>query len=117
MSELPDPVAGVASVLMSLRMHAGLREDRLSSTELALDTLIALGSVHEFMAAGETAERAIVRAVQTAASALDPTPSIVADACLGLELSAGLIDDAELYARDLGRRRDALLRNWDRLHQ
>lgn len=118
MSELPDPVAaGVASVLKSLRMCAGLQEDRLSGTELALDTLIALDSVREFMTAGETAERAIVRAVRAAAGTLDPTSSIVVDVSLGLELSARLIDDAELYAPDLEQRRDALLRNWDRLHQ
>jgi hypothetical protein len=43
--------------------------------------------------------------------------SIVADASLGLELSADLVPDAELYAQDLGQRREALLRNWDRLHE
>ncbi|HEY6791241.1 MAG TPA: hypothetical protein VI365_28425 [Trebonia sp.] len=118
MSEPPDAVAaGVASALKSLRTRAGLREDRLSGTELALDTLMGLTSVRELVAAGETPERAIVRAVRAAAGTLDPTPSIVTDASLGLELSADLIDDAELYARDLGQRRGALLRNWDRLHQ
>jgi hypothetical protein len=118
MSEPQNPVAAaVASELKSLRTRAGLREDRLTGTELALDTLRGLDSVRELMAAGEPAEQAIIRAVRAAASDLDPTLSIVADASLGLELSAGLIDDGDLYARDLGLRRGALLRNWDQLHQ
>jgi hypothetical protein len=118
MSEPQNPVAAaVASELKSLRTRAGLREDRLSGTELALDTLLGLDSVRELMAGEEPVERAIVRAVRAAASALDPTLSIVVDASLGLELSAGLIADGDLYARDLGQRRAALLRNWDLLHQ
>lgn len=118
MAELLDPVAvGVASTLKSLRTRAGLHEDRLSDTELALGTLTALESVRELMDAGEPTERAIVRAVRTAASALAPTMSIVVDASLRLELSANLVNDADLYAKDLGRRRKALLKNWDRLHQ
>jgi hypothetical protein len=118
MSEPQNPVAAaLASEFKSLRTRAGLREDRLTGTELALDTLLGLDSVRELIAEGEPAEQAIVRAVRAAASALDPTQSIVADASLGLELSAGLIDDSDLYARDLGLRRSALLRNWDRLHQ
>jgi hypothetical protein len=43
--------------------------------------------------------------------------SIVADASLSLELSVGLVPDADLYGQDLGQRREALLRNWDRLHE
>ena len=48
---------------------------------------------------------------------LHSTMSIVVDASLGLELSAGLVPDTDLYAQDLGQRREALLRNWDRLHE
>jgi hypothetical protein len=118
MSEPQNPVAAaVASELKSLRTRAGLREDRLTGTELALDTLRGLDSVRELMAAGESEGQAIIRAVRAAASALDPTLSIVADVSLGLELSTGLVDDSDLYARDLGLRRGALLRNWDQLHQ
>ena len=43
--------------------------------------------------------------------------SIVVDASLGLELSADQVTDTGLYAQDLGQRREALLRNWDRLHE
>jgi hypothetical protein len=118
MAEPLDPAAlGVASVLKSLRTRTGLREERLHGTEVALDTLTGLDSVRALVNAGESPERAIVRAVRAAAGTLAPTMSIVADASLGLELSAELVPDADLYAQDLGQRREALLRNWDRLHE
>ena len=118
MAEPLDPAAlGVASALKSLRTRTGLREERLHGTELALDTLTGLDSVRALINAGESPERAIVRAVRAAAGTLEPTMSIVADASLRLELSADLVPDADLYAQDLGQRREALLRNWDRLHE
>ncbi len=43
--------------------------------------------------------------------------SIVADASLRLRLFADQVPDGELYAEDLGQRREALRRNWDRLHK
>jgi hypothetical protein len=118
MAEPTDPAAlGIASVLRSLRTRAGLREERLHGTEVALDTLTGLDSVRALVNAGESPERAIVRAVRAAAGTLEPTMSIVADASLGLELSADLVPDTDLYAQDLGQRRKALLRNWGRLHE
>ena len=117
MAEPLDPAApGVASALKSLRTRVGLREERLHGTELALDTLTGLDSVRALINAGEAPERAIVRVVRAAAGTLEPTMSIVADASLALELSADLVPDTDLYAHDLGQRRDALLRNWERLH-
>lgn len=119
MSEPLDPVAaGVASLLKSLRTRAGLQQDRLSGTELPLDALTGLDRVRSLMTAGMTTEQAIVRAVREAASSLPPTLMIVADASLSLELSQeSLPEAADLYAPDLGRRRAALLANWDRLHE
>jgi hypothetical protein len=118
MAEPIDPAAlGVASALKSLRTRAGLREERLHGTELVLDTLTGLDSVRALVNAGESSERAIVRAVRAAAGALEPTMGIVADASLSLELFADLMPDTNLYAQDLGKRRDALLRNWKRLHE
>ena len=106
MAEPLDPATpGVASALKSLRTRAGLREERLSGTEVALDTLTGLDSVRALVSAGESPERAIVRAVRAAASTLEPTMSIVADACLALRLSADLVLDADLYGHDLGQRR------------
>lgn len=118
MTEPLDPVVvSVASTLKSLRTRTGLREDRLSDTAVEINPLTALDSVQELIAAGDRAERAIVRAVRAAASTLEPTMSIVVDASLSLELSTTIVDDPDLYARDLGLRRNALLRNWDRLHR
>jgi hypothetical protein len=118
MSEPLDPIAaGVASALKSLRTRAGLRGDRLIGNEPALDTLAGLQSVKELIATGERPERAIVRTVSAAVSALGPTYSIVADVSLGLELSAHDLPGSDLYANDLGRRRVALLKHWDRLHE
>jgi hypothetical protein len=118
MAEPLDPAAlGVASALKSFRTRTGLREERLHGTELALDTLTGLDSVKALIDAGESPERAIVRAVRAAAGALEPTLSIVADASLALELSADPVPDPDLYAQDLGQRREAVLRNWDRLHE
>src|SRR5271157_3462096 len=93
MSEPLDPAApGVASVLKSLRTRTGLRVNRLHGTELDLDTLTGLDRVRALVDAGESPERAIVRAVSAAAAALDPTMSIVADVSLGLELSKDLLN-------------------------
>lgn len=119
MSEPLDPVAaGVASLLKSLRTRTGLQEDRLAGTELPLDALAGLDHVRGLMTAGLTPGQAIVQAVREAASALPPTLMIVADASLSLELNReSLPEAAGLYAPDLGRRRAALLDNWDRLHQ
>lgn len=118
MAEPLDPAAlGVASALKSLRTRIGLREERLRGTELDLDTLTGLDSVRALVNAGESSERAIVRAVRSAAGTLEPTMSIVADASLGLRLFAEQVPDTDLYAQDLGQRRAALLRNWDRLHE
>jgi hypothetical protein len=118
MAEPLDPAAlGVASALKSLRTRIGLREERLRGTELVLDTLTGLDSVRALVSAGQSPERAIVDAVRAAAGMLEPTMSIVADASLGLRLFADQMPDGELYAEDLGQRREALLRNWDRLHE
>jgi hypothetical protein len=118
MAEPLDPAAlGVASALKSLRTRTGLREERLQGTELVLDTLAGLETVRALVNAGESTERAIVRAVRAAVGTLAPTMSIVADVSLGLELFADRVPDADLYGQDLGQRRDALLRNWKRLHE
>jgi hypothetical protein len=118
MTEPLDPIAaGVASVLKSLRTRAGLQEDRLADTELALDTLGGLDRVREFAAAGVPVQRAIVRAVTAAAGSLEPTDSIVADVSLRLRLSEMVMPGTDIYAKDLGSRRKALLKHWDRLHE
>ena len=118
MAEPLDPaVLGVASVLKSLRTRIGLQEERLRGTEVPLQTLTGLDQVRALINAGEYPERAIVRAVREAAGDLEPTMKIVADASLRLRLFAEHVPDSDLYAEDLGQRREAVLRNWKRLHQ
>jgi hypothetical protein len=115
MSEPLDPLtAGVASALKSLRARAGLQESRLGGG-MALDTLTGLDSVRSLVQSGKSVPRAIIQAVSAAAATLEPTYSIVADASLGLGLSAA--DLPELYSGDLSSRRSVLLENWDRLHE
>jgi hypothetical protein len=114
-------VRGVVSDLKGLRTRIGLREERLLDTELTLDVLNDLDSVLKLVPAGDNSKQAqvhaVVRAVREAAATLEPTMSFVADASLSLGLYADQMPDAGLYAEDLGQRREALLRNWDRLHE
>jgi hypothetical protein len=119
MTEPLDPVtAGLVAVLERVRKRAGLQADRLAGTDL--DTLAGLDRVRELAAGNATQQaviQAVIQAVKDAAGALEPTYSIVADVSLGLGLAADVMPDPELYAPDLGRRRTALLANWDRLHE
>ena len=111
MTEPLDPsAAGVASALKNLRARAGLTKERLSGSELARDTLAGLPVVRQLIDAGEEPESAIMYAVQEAAKTLEPTLGIVADVslALGRERSPDQIPDADLYAQDLGQRREAL---------
>jgi len=108
MPESLDPrAAGVASLLKSLRRRAGL-EERLTATELAVDALAGLESVKARMAAGATAEEAIVGAVRAATGSLAPTLSIIADVSLRLKLSEESVSDPRLYGPRLTDRREAL---------
>ena len=120
MTESLNPsAAGVASALKSLRARAGLTKERLSASGLARDSLAGLPVVRQLIDAGEEPESAIMHAVQEAAKTLEPTLAIVADVslALGREGPPDRIPDADLYAPDLGQRRDALLKNWDLLHE
>jgi len=120
MTEPLDPsAAGVASALKNLRARAGLTRERLSGSELARDTLAGLPVVRQLIDAGEEPESAILHAVQEAARTLEPTLGIVVDVslALGREGSSDQIPGADLYAQDLGQRREALLKNWDLLHE
>ena len=112
----PITAAGVKSTLKSLRTRAGLRSDRLMSTELALDALDRLSSVRYRQDQGLDRATAIVDAVREAAGALPVTESLIVDAALSLKLNAEAATGSDLYATDLSDRRLALLREWDGLH-
>lgn len=120
MTEPLNPsAAGVASALKSLRVRAGLTKERLSASELARDTLAGLPAVRQLTDAGEEPEAAIMHAVREAAKTLQPTLSIVADVslALGREGPQDRMPDADLYAQDLKQRREALLKDWNLLHE
>jgi hypothetical protein len=120
MTEPLNPsAAGVASAFKSLRMRAGMTKDRLSGNELARNTLAGLPVVKQLIDAGEEPQSAIMHAVQEAAKTLEPTLGIVADISLALGRDGSLapVPGADLYAQDLGQRREALLENWDLLHE
>jgi ribokinase len=113
----PITAAGVKSTLKSLRTRAGLRSERLASTELALDALERLPSVRYLQGQGLDRASAIVEAVREAAGALPVTESLIVDAALSLRLHAEPATGPDLYAAGLSDRRLALLREWDRLHE
>lgn len=108
--------AGVKSTLKSLRTRVGLRSDRLTTTELALDTLERLSSVRYLQGQGLDRVAAIVEAVREAARELPVTESLIVDAALSLGLNTDAATGSDLYAADLSDRRLALLREWDELH-
>jgi hypothetical protein len=116
---LSPSAAGVASALKGLRARAGLTTERLSASELARDTLAGLPVVRRLIDAGREPELAIIHAVQDAAETLEPTLGIVADVSLALGRggSPDQVPDTDLYAQNLGQRRKALLKNWNRLHE
>jgi hypothetical protein len=116
-NQLDSAAAGVASLLKSLRTRAGLQQDRLSGTELQLGALAELPLVRELREDSDSEEESIVRAVRIAADSLPATLSIVADVALRLRSLGDSAPDPDLYAPELGSRREALLRNWERLHQ
>lgn len=112
----PITAAGVKSTLKSLRTRAGLKADRLATTELALDALERLDSVRALQAKGEDRITAIVDAVREAGRSLPATESLIVDAALCLELNERGTQRSDLYATDLSDRRHALLKDWNELH-
>jgi ribokinase len=112
----PVTAAGVKSTLKSLRTRVGLQQDRLSTTELALDALERLESVRALQARGLNRVVAIVEAVREGARSLPITDNLIVDAALSLRINSGITNNSTLYAADLSDRRHALLEAWDELH-
>jgi len=118
----------LASVLEKLRTHAGLTIDRLRSDRTGQAALLLdLAANRNF--AGAPDPDPAVAAFQLVAHCvrkdLHGTQQIVADVILALKLHTGALADAgiddqilrSLYSPALGRRRETLLNNWDRLHE
>lgn len=108
----------LASVFEKLRTHDGLTVARLRSAGIAaplldLTATRRFADLHEVDLA-EAAHDLVTECVRT----LEGTQQIVADAILGLHLQTDIDDRIAhaLYSTSLGRRREALLDNWHRLH-
>ncbi len=116
-----DPAAdAVHSVLSKLRTRTGLSADRLDATEVGVEALTELPVVRQQMTrTGAERNDAVVDTVREYARQLDPADMVVADAALALKLldadTAPDIELDQLYAADLGRRREYLAKSWRQL--
>lgn len=115
-------VDGVRSVLVRLRTRSGLNADRLHSTEVDVAPLLDLPIVRQVIRTTDThAAEAAVEAVRMIAGQLDATDLVVVDVVLSLGiLSARFADHPELedlYAADVGERRNLLVARWAELHE
>src|SRR5690348_14394250 len=114
-------VDGVRSVLVRLRTRSGLNADRLHSTEVDVAPLLDLPIVRQVVrTTGAPVSEAAVDAVRVIASQLEATDLVVVDVVLSLGiLSARFADHPELedlYAADVGERRNLLVARWAELH-
>jgi ribokinase len=117
-------VTSTRALLERLRTRAGLSVARLQASRLPLDPLLELEAVKRLQRShGHSPERAIVEVTRDAAKRLQATDRIIVDVvlCLGLlrdrVKTTGQSLDSDLYADDLGRRRDSLVKHWRELHE
>lgn len=118
----------LASVLEKLRTHDGLTVARLQAGRSGIAApLLELAATRRFARVHELdlASAAFDLVAHCARDDLTGTQQIVADAILALGLHAQALADGgieervtrSLYSTSLGRRREALLNNWHRLHR
>ncbi|MBF6170644.1 PfkB family carbohydrate kinase [Nocardia blacklockiae] len=113
-------VAAVRTVLARLCKRAGLSPKRLRSTEIDVRPLLELYAIrqHAHLSGTDPAE-AVLPVVRDLARQLPPAPRLIVDVGLSLGLLREelpeTVDAAELYAADLGRRRDYLSAHWPAL--
>lgn len=115
-------VEGVLGVLLKVRTRSGLKVKRLGSTEVDVTLLADLPVVRRHRREhGLSTDEAIVEALTRVAATLPPSDLVVVDAVLSLGLFRKNIESQAtrraLYADDLGKRRQALVDDWDRLHR
>lgn len=112
--------------LLKLRMHEGLAPTRLRRDRHNSAPLLNLAPVQQLAAADNTdvSEAALEIVRRCVRSLDDPTHRLVADTVLALRLfsddyrASGISERTirDLESDGLGRRRTALLRDWQRLH-
>ncbi|MFE3542660.1 PfkB family carbohydrate kinase [Nocardia sp. NPDC059177] len=111
----------VRAILARLGKFSGVSADRLRHTEIGAMPILELPVVTRFaQRTGIAREDAVLPVLSEAARQLPPSDRLIVDATLVLGLlreppHAG-IDPAELYAVNLGARREYLAQHWIRLH-
>jgi ribokinase len=115
-------VTSTRALLERLRTRAGLSVARLRASRIPLDPFLELAPVKLLQEQpGRGQEEAIVEVTREAALRLTGTDRIIVDVvlCLGLHRDRVRATapslDADLYADDLGRRRNALVAHWRKL--
>ena len=117
-------VTSTRALLERLRTRAGLSVARLHASRIPLDPFLELEPVKRLQEVpGHGPEEAIVEVTREAAQRLPGTERIIVDVvlCLGLlrdrvQAIAPSLDD-DLYADDLGLRRNALVAHWRELSE
>lgn len=115
-------MVAIRNILTRLGKRSGLSSDRLRKTEIdvspLLDQLVVRQYAHR---KGLSREEAVVPVVREQARQLPPSHRLIVDVALRLGLlsddpPAG-IDPGQLYAAELGKRREYLTDQWETLHE
>ncbi len=115
-------VEGVLGVLLKVRTRSGLKLKRLAATEVDVTLLANLPLIRRYRSEHDvSADAGIVEVVTRIAATLPASDRVIVDAILSLGLFRRKLEDdmaaRELYADDLGKRRQALVDHWAELHR
>jgi ribokinase len=115
-------VDGVRSAMVRLRTRSGLSADRLRSTEVGVEPILELPVVRQIVSATDKSPaEAAVDAIRQIAAQLPTTDLVIVDVVLALRLLGTRFSDQheleELYAADVGERREQLVAQWNDLHR
>lgn len=122
MVPLEPATIAVRNILTRLCKRSGLSADRLRTTEIDASHLLDLPAVRQYaLSRGIDPVEAVLPVVRELARQLTPTNRIIVDAelTLGLlrEQPGAEVDFEQLYAADLGERREYLTAHWRVLHE
>lgn len=114
-----NDVRAVYDTLLQLRKLSGMRGDRFRNVDCrALSNLVVVRRYAHL--AGTDPADALPRVLRYSAAKLDAAQRLIVDAELCLGMLEGTLPDTqadELYAPDLGQRRQALAAHWRTLHE
>lgn len=115
-------VDGVRSALVRLRTRTGLSAERLRSTEVGVRPILDLPVVRQIVSTTDKPEaEAALEAVRRIAGQLPTEEFVIVDMALSLGLLAERFPDhpeiGNLYAADVGDRRERLVELWEPIHE